>query len=346
MNILFILLAIFILGVLIMVHEVGHYVAGRLLKFEIFEFAIGMGPKLFSKEKKGIKYSLRAIPFGGYVAFDNEESIEKGQLKFHKNPIWKRIIVILAGPVMNVVTAYVLVVLLLSAIGIPSETIPVVGTVSQGTPAYEAGLQVDDEFIYADDTAIEGKYDNLYSVLSKNQGEPIDFVVLRDGENIELTIAPEYIEAEDRYMIGIVLSYSYETVPFGQALTKGFSYSVELIKELLTFLFGLITRGEGFNDVAGPVGSIGIIANTAQNQDFSYFLNLVAFISMNLGVFNLLPFPPLDGSKLVLFGVEGIRRKPLTVEQEGMIQMIGFGLFIVLAVVLTYKDIVRMVTGG
>ncbi len=346
MNVLFIILAIFILGVLIMVHELGHYTAGRLLKFEIFEFAIGMGPKLFAKTRKGIKYSLRAIPFGGYVAFDNEESIEKGELKFNKNPIWKRIIVILAGPVMNVITAYILVVILLAAVGVPYETIPVVGTVDIGTPAYEAGLVQGDEFISADGVMIEGEYDNLYSVLSQNRGEDIDFMVDRNGENVDITIAPQYVENEDRYMIGIILATSKETVPIGQAISDGFSYSILLIKELLSFLFKLITRGEGFNDVAGPVGSIGIIANSAQTQDFSYFLNLVAFISMNLGVFNLLPFPPLDGSKFVLFGVEAIRKKPLSVEKEGMIQMIGFAVFIALAVLLTYKDIVRMVTGG
>lgn len=346
MNILFIILAIFILGVLIMVHELGHYTAGRLLKFEIFEFAIGMGPKLFSKTKNGIKYSLRAIPFGGYVAFDNEESIEKGELQFHKNPIWKRIIVILAGPFMNVLTAYILVVILLSAIGIPNETIPVVGSVNEGTPAYEAGLLEGDEFISADDIMIEGEYDNLSNFLSKNEGESIEFVVMRDSNEVDLTITPTYIEAEDRYMIGILLANSKATLPLGEAITGGFTYSVQLIKELLTFLFRLITRGEGLNDVAGPVGSIGIIANTAQTQDFSYFLNLVAFISMNLGVFNLLPFPPLDGSKLVLFGVEAVRKKPLSVEKEGMIQMIGFGIFILLAILLTYKDIVRMVAGG
>ena len=346
MNILFILLAIFILGILIMVHELGHYVAGRLLKFEIFEFAIGMGPKLFTKNKKGIKYSLRAIPFGGYVAFDNEESIEKGELKFHKNPIWKRILVILAGPFMNLLTAYVLVVILLAAVGVPYETIPVVASVDAGTPAYEAGLLAGDEFVSADGYLIEGEYDNLSSVLSQNQGEAIDFLVLRDGGNVDITITPVYVKDQDRYMIGILLDTSKQTLPLGQSLKEGFSYSISLIKELLSFLFRLVTRGEGINDVAGPVGSIGIIANSAQTQDFSYFLTLVAFISMNLGVFNLLPVPPLDGSKLILFGVEAVRRKPLSVEKEGMIQMIGFALFIVLAIVLTYKDIVRMVTGG
>ena len=346
MTILYILLAIFILGILIMVHELGHYTAGRLLKFDIFEFAIGMGPKLFTKKNNGIAYSLRAIPFGGFVAFDNEESIEKGELNFHKNPIWKRIIVILAGPFMNIITAYVLIVIMLTLVGIPSGVIPTVNTVSLDTPAYEAGLLADDEFISANGQSINGEYDNLKNVLSKNTGQPIEFVVNRDGSMVDLTITPEFIEEDNRYMIGIVLAQINETKPFLESLTYGFEYSTILIKELLSFLFRLVTRGEGANDVAGPVGSIGIIADSARTQDFSYLLNLIAFISMNLGVFNLLPIPPLDGSKLVLFGVEAIRRKPLSIEKEGMIQMIGFGLFIVLALILTYKDIVRMVTGG
>ena len=346
MNILFILLAIFILGILIMVHELGHYIAGRLLGFEIFEYAIGMGPKLITRERKGIKYSLRAIPFGGYVAFDNEESVEKGELKFHKNPIWKRIIVILAGPFMNILTAYVLVVILLVGIGKVGDAIPKVDIVTEGTPAYEAGLLPGDEFITADGAEIDGKYDNLNSAIQTSNGETIEFVVNRGGQMVDISIVPQYVDSEGRYMIGILLVQLKEPRPLGQAITDGFTYSVDLIKQLLVFLFGLITRGEGANDVAGPVGSIAIIATTARTQDFSYFLNLVAFISMNLGVFNLLPIPPLDGSKLVLFGVEAVRRKPLSVEKEGMIQMIGFAAFIVLALVLTYKDIVRMVTGG
>ncbi len=331
---------------MIMIHELGHYTAGRLLKFDIYEFAIGMGPKIFSKKKNGIAYSLRAIPFGGYVAFDNAESIEKGELNFHKNPIWKRIIVILAGPIMNIVTAYVLVVILLTAVGVPDKSIPVVGTVTKDTPAYEAQLEVGDEFITANGQSINGNYEKLNEIVSASKDTPVEFVIDRDDQMLDITIQPRYMEDSDRYMIGITLANSKLTVPFGQAITKGFSYSVTLIKELLGFLFRLVTRGEGAGDVAGPVGSIGIIANTARTQDFSYFLNLIAFISMNLGVFNLLPVPPLDGSKLILFGVEAIRKKPLSIEKEGLIQMIGFGLFILLAVVLTYKDIVRMVTGG
>ncbi len=346
MTILYLLLAIFILGILIMIHELGHYTAGRLLKFKIFEFAIGMGPKIFTRKKNGIAYSLRAIPFGGFVAFDNEESIEKGELNFHKNPIWKRIIVILAGPIMNIITAYVLVVIMLAVVGIPSGVIPTVNTVSVDTPAHEAGLLAGDELITANGQSINGEYDNLYKVLSENTGQPIEFTVDRDGVDVDLVITPEYIEESERYMIGILLEQENETKPFFESITYGFEYSGYLIKELLSFLFKLITRGEGAGDVAGPVGSIGIIADSARTQDFSYLLNLIAFISMNLGVFNLLPIPPLDGSKLILFGVEAVRGKPLSIEKEGIIQMIGFGLFIVLAVVLTYKDIVRMVTGG
>ncbi len=329
-----------------MVHELGHYTAGRILKFDIFEFAVGMGPKIFSRKKGGIAYSIRAIPFGGFVAFDNEESIKKGELNFYKKPIWKRIIVILAGPVMNIITAYILVVIMLTIVGIPSAVIPVVDSVTAETPAQRAGLMPDDEFITADGVMISGEYDNLTQVLSESQGQPIEFQVDRDGQIVDLTITPEFIEDENRYMIGILLKQVTSTMPFIESLSSSFKYSFTLIKELLAFLFRLITRGEGAGDIAGPIGSIGIIADTAKTQSFSTLLNMIAFISMNLGVFNLLPVPPLDGSKLILFGIEAIRKKPLSLEKEGMIQMIGFGLFIVLAILLTYKDIIRMVSGG
>lgn len=345
MTIFYILLALFILGILIMVHELGHYTAGRLLKFDIFEFAIGMGPKVFSKKKNGIAYSLRAIPFGGFVAFDNESSINKGELNFHKNPIWKRIIVILAGPIMNILVAYVLVVIMIAVVGIPSGVLPTVDTVTVGTPAEQAGLLPGDEFVKANDISIDSDYDALQGVLEKNQGEPIEFKVDREGQIVDLTIVPKYDEAEDRYMMGIYLKQKIETMPFFKSLSYGLEYSFLLIKELLRFLFNLVTKGQGAGDVAGPVGSIGIIANTAKTQNFSNLLNLIAFISMNLGVFNLLPIPPLDGSKFILFGVEAVRGKPLSLEKEGMIQMVGFVLFILLAIVLTYKDILRMVVG-
>jgi regulator of sigma E protease len=328
-----------------MVHELGHYTAGRLLKFDIYEFAIGMGPKIFSKKKNGIAYSLRAVPFGGFVAFDDESSITKGELNFHKNPIWKRIIVIIAGPLMNILIAYVLVVIMIAAVGIPTGVLPVVETVTVETPAQEAGLLPGDEFINADGVVIDGNYDNLHNVLQSNQGEAIDFKVAREDQIVDLTIVPKFVEAENRYMLGIYLKQKIETMPFLESLSYGFNYSVLLIKELLSFLFNLVTKGQGAGNVAGPVGSIGIIADTAKTQNFSTLLNLIAFISMNLGVFNLLPIPPLDGSKLILFGVEAVRGKPLSIEKEGMIQMVGFVLFILLAVVLTYKDILKLVSG-
>lgn len=344
MTIFYILLALFILGILIMVHELGHYTAGRLLKFDIFEFAIGMGPKVFSKKKNGIAYSLRAIPFGGFVAFDNESSIDKGELNFHKNPIWKRIIVILAGPIMNILVAYILVVILISTTGM-ATTLPVVDTVNVDTPAQQAGLIAGDEFIIADGISIDGEADTLQGVLQKNQGEPIKFKVNRQGKVVDITIVPQYVVEENRYMLGILLKQQVKKFSFLESLKEGVEYSALLIKELLSFLFKLVTKGQGAGDVAGPVGSIGIIANTAKTQNFSNLINLVAFISMNLGVFNLLPIPPLDGSKFILFGVEAVRGKPLSLEKEGMIQMVGFVLFILLAIVLTYKDILRMVVG-
>ena len=344
-NIVSVLIAILILGVLIMVHEFGHFVAGRLLGFDVYQFAIGFGPKIWQKKKGKTLYSIRALPLGGFCAFDNENSLTKGELEFNKKPIWKRLIVILSGPFMNIVVAYIVVVILLAGVGLNAVS-PQIDVVNPDTPAQVSGLMEGDIFLEANGMTIGDDVMVLHNAISESKGQPVKLLIQRGNEKLELSLKPEYIESQNRYMIGIDLTQVKERMGFFQALGNGFVASGNMIKELLSFLGRLVTRGEGADQVAGPLGSVDIISQVTRSWDVGRILEMIAFISMNLGVFNLLPIPPLDGGKVVFMGVEAVRGKQLTLETEGKIQMVGFALFILLALVLTYKDITRMFFGG
>ncbi len=344
-NIVSILIAILILGVLIMVHEVGHFVAGRLLGFDVYQFAIGFGPKIWQKKKGKTLYSIRALPLGGFCAFDNEASLTRGELEFNKKPIWKRFIVILSGPVMNIALAYVVVVILLAGVGLDVLT-PRINVVNPDTPAQVSGLMPGDVFLEANGKTISDDVNILHEVIGESKGEPVQLLIQRGNETLEKTLTPAFVESSNRYMIGIELAITKHRTNFFVALGESFGHTGSMIKELLAFLGRLVTRGEGADQVAGPVGSVGIISEVTRSRDITSIMTMIAFISMNLGVFNLLPIPPLDGSKLILMGVEGIRGKQMTLETESKIQLVGFALFILLAIVLTYKDITRMFFGG
>jgi len=331
----------FILGVLIFVHELGHYTAGRLLKFDIYEFAIGYGPRLLQKKKENMIFSVRAIPFGGFVAFDNAENLNKGEMSFYKKPIWKRIIVILAGPIMNIIVAYLVVVFILSVLG-GTNIIPAVDSVTPGSPADTAGLIANDEIIEINGIAVNGDVLILQNEINKSADNGIELRVLRSGQTISISLSPKFNKESQRYMIGITMQQVHVRIPLFSAVKQSFVATGNMIKELISFLGGLITRGEGAGDVVGPVGSIDVISSVAKDSDIYSLLTMVAFISINLGVFNLIPIPPLDGSKLVIYAVEGMRGKPLPLEKESVIQFIGVVLFVGLFIILTYRDLIRI----
>lgn len=329
-----------------MVHEAGHFFAGKWLGFDIYEFGMGFGPKLATWNRKGVKFSIGAIPFGGFVAFDDEKNLESGELSFDTKPVWKRLIVVLAGPVMNIVIAFLIVVLLFSTFGVyTADTMPdaIVEYVNDGSPALESGLLAGDEFTEINGVDINNDYETLSKAL---QNEELDVTVLRDGQEVNLTINPDYDESGERYMIGITLQMERERYPFGTSIKMAFQEVGNMIVALLQFFGNLVSTGQGAKDVSGIVGAVAIMSGVAQQQDFAYFLYLVAFISINLGVFNLLPIPPCDGFRVLMYLFEAIRGKKISVDTQMKIQAAGFFILFALAIIITYKDITGLVTGG
>ena len=349
-NILYILLAIVMLGIIVTVHEFGHYCVGRLCGIGVLEFSVGFGPRLFGWERKGIKYSLRAIPLGGYCAFLGEDERNDDPRAMNNQPVWKRFLTVLAGPFMNFVLAFVVCAVMLGNYFI-AETYPIVNQVMPGQPAAEAGLMPGDRILEVNGEALtndtEGVSRMINIIQSGDLNKPIDLVVERDGKQLSysMTAAPVTDESGQvtRYQIGIV--FSSRTYSFFESIKEAGSYMVETTRMMLESLKNLLFKGEGLEDTAGTVGIIAVVAQQAR-EGMYMVLWLIFIISLNLGIMNLLPIPALDGGRLLFLIVEAIRRKPIPPEKEGMVHAAGMVLLLGLFVVLTFHDIVKLVSGG
>ncbi len=345
-TILFTILAI---SILVVAHELGHFLAGKWLGFDVFEFAIGFGPKIFKRVKKGTIFSIRALPLGGFVAFDDEKNVESGELSFDKKPIWKRLIVILAGPAMNIVAALIIMIGMYTFAGIDRIDQPAeyfVSGVDIGSPAYEAGIKDGDIFYMMENVPVNGDYEILSKALQDEDG--LNITMLRDDEQVELFVVPQYDKVNEMYKIGVGVSSRYprEQVSFATAVTEGTKEVFNMTKTLVVFLGKLIFKGEGAKDVGSIVGAVAVMSDVAKEMDMYYFLYILAFVSINLGIFNLLPIPPCDGFRVVMYLFEGIRRKKISFETQMKLQMAGFILLFGLSILLIYRDVVRIITGG
>ena len=348
-NILYVLLAIVMLGVIVTAHEFGHYCVGRLCGIGIVEFSVGFGPRLLGWERKGIKYSLRAIPLGGYCAFVGEDERNSDPRAMNNQPVWKRFVTVLAGPVMNFVLAFIVCSIMLNGWFI-AETFPVVDRVAEGLPAEAAGLLAGDRILEVNGVALTndtaGVNQMVATIQSGDLTKPIDLVVDRDGETLSFSMTAVPVESEGgapRYQIGIV--FSSRTFTFFESLREAGGYMVDTTSLMLNSLKNLIFKGEGLEDTAGTVGIIAVVAQQAREGAYMV-LWLMFIISLNLGIMNLLPLPALDGGRLLFLIVEAIRRKPIPPEKEGLVHSIGMILLLGLFVLLTYHDIVKLISGG
>lgn len=350
MTILFVLLAILLLGILITVHELGHYLAARAQKIAVKEFSVGFGPKLWQRRGKKIEtlYSLRAIPLGGYCAFFDEDAETlpaDDPRRYNAASVWKRMIVVVAGAAMNILLAFVLAVALHLLYGaVPVQ--PSILEVTQGSPAAEAGILPGDVLLEVDGEAVAlGDAGKLTEVIDASDSCKGVIVTLSrgDGEHT-LTVTPRYDAAEDRRLIGVRVQ-GYVRPNVAQAIGGALESCVYASTAILKSLGQLIFHGEGAQDISGPVGVVQVIAEQTRSGGLYMYLSLAILISINLGLFNLLPIPGLDGSRFLFMVAEAVRRKPVNRRVEGTIHMIGFVLLFGLLLLFTFRDIARIVGG-
>ena len=336
---MYVILALLMLGVLIMAHEAGHYFSARACGIEVQEFAMGMGPLLCKwKNKRGTQFSIRLLPIGGFCQFYGEDEEVNDPRAFNNQSVGKRLATVVSGPLMNFVVAFVVVVLYLSALGVP-VTVPRVAEVE--AHAARAGLMAGDTLLYVNDVKAESA-NAVLSVIMGSEGETVTLRVERGGEEIDVPIAPFYDEEVSRYRVGFTFAQERERVSFLESIPFSVSYNVESARLIGVTLKNLIFKGEGASDVTGPVGTVYVIQEVTQEGGLDIYLELLALISVNLGMMNLLPIPGLDGSRLLFLLVEGVRGKPVKRELEGAIHGAGLILLMGLMVLLTYKDIMQI----
>lgn len=340
-TVLSILAALVLLSIIVTIHELGHYIAGRSLGFSIVEFAVGMGPVLLKKEKNGIQYSLRALPIGGMCRFYGEDEEVSDGKSFNAQAWWKRLIVVLSGPVSNFIFALLIAIITLSSYGdfVPS----IIELSGQDSPAYIAGMQAGDII-----TAVDGKAVSYYSetvpMILAVKDDHTTITVDRDGQRVDCHLTGIYNAEAGKNLIGITIEPVRMRFGFFQSIGMSVNYLGSMVTETLSFFGRLFQGNVQSSDVAGPVGIIAYISE-AVRYGFETVLRFAIMISMSLGIMNLLPLPALDGGRGVFMIIEGIRGKAIPPEKEGMVHFAGLILLFGLIIFLTYNDISNLIGG-
>lgn len=331
---MYIISAILAFGLLIIVHELGHFTLAKLNDVKVEEFSIGMGPKIFSKKGKETVYSLSLLPIGGYVKMMGEEENVQDERSFSAKSPLRRISIIVAGVVMN----YILAIIIFTAVSFNfGFTKPIINQVAENSAALEQGLKPGDKITKIDGSKVFTSDDIIYGVmLSKN--ESIDLVVVRDGEKVNYTITPK-ISEDGSKMIGI--GFEGESDPsiissFKQGINQTATYVSLTFKGLKSIVTG---KANLKTDIGGPVTIVKMTVASAK-AGFWYLFNLIGYISVSLAVFNLLPFPALDGGWCVILLIELITRRKVPDRIVAGLNYVGFAALMGLMVIVTIKDFI------
>ena len=346
MTIVTVLIAILCFGVIIMIHEAGHFFVAKKSGIRVLEFSIGMGPKILQKKRGETKYSLRLLPIGGYCAMEGEDDESADPRAFRKAPVWKRMLVTVAGATMNLILGFVLIVI------VTCMDSAITSTTIAGFHADKAGesvatsdgwLQKDDRFVSINGLKIFTATDISYA-LQNDDCEEFTVVVERGGEEITL----EHVQFKDSQTKGLLDFYVYgekKTVPRVLSYTcKNFVSTARLI---WISLRDLIRGKYGFHDLSGVVGIIDTTTEVVSQSETIHdkimtLLDLMSFITINVGIFNLIPFPALDGGRFVFLIIEAIRRKPIPAKVEGTIHLVGLSALMLLMIAITFQDVSKI----
>lgn len=326
---------IFLLGFLIGIHETGHFLVAKKCKVRVNEFAIGFGPTIWKKQGKETKYVLRLIPLGGYVSMEGESERSEKEGSFTQASIPKRIAIVLAGAMVNIIFAIIVYFILASTV---TNMSTIVDKTISNYGAESSGIESGDKIIKVAGKKVKTALD-ITEIMADSNGEEIIVTIERNGEEKNISIIPTEVkdDSTSSYYLGVQFKIAesnlknniyYATLNTGKFMTS----VLDSLKQLFT---GKVSTDQ----LMGPVGISEVVSKTSGLKEFIYML---ALISMSLGVTNLIPFPPLDGGKILLLIIEGIRKKPIKEEVEMQIQLAGFAILIILSIYVTYHDVLRI----
>ena len=340
---------IIIFGAIIAFHEFGHFIAAKWSKMGVHEFSLGFGPALWQHEYRGTLYALRIIPLGGYVRIAGMEPGEDAYQAdgFETKPFYAKFATLIAGVLMNFVLALIIFIIMGMAIGYPSNRTRI-AEVTPNSPARVAGIRAGDLVTRVNDK--QNPNSNEAFELIHNSKPPVHLVVERAGKMYPVTVTPAMLPGSDHPIIGVMLEPTYKTVPPGESITRGITSVYQNTKMMLYGLWmlfsGKISLGSG--EVMGPIGIIHFTGQVAQKalsskEAMADFLMLFALISMNVGVVNLLPFPALDGSRLLFLSIEKISRRSFNKEKEAMVHMVGMAILLTFIAFISVIDILHWI---
>ncbi|MCL2530630.1 MAG: M50 family metallopeptidase [Oscillospiraceae bacterium] len=352
-TILSILVGILFFGVVILVHELGHFWAARANNVKVIEFSVGMGPRLLKKQRGETLFSLKAIPFGGSCQMQEDDGPSDDPRAFVNKKSWRRFTVLAAGAMMNLLLGVIMMGVVVAASPIVPTT--TVGYFHRDAITHEQGLYTGDVITHVNGRRVYSHLDIQFLYI-RGDRSTVDLVVRREGQRIdlpgiELAQLP-LADGSENYHLGFWQAPAPRSV--GRVLANTFTESASMTRIVWLSLFDLITGQFGLNDVAGPVGLVVMVGDGAQNvqegiaqgqsvmQALSPLLFLGALISINIGIMNLLPLPALDGGRIVFVLIEAIARKPVPKKFEGMVHGIGLALLMLLMIIITFSDIIGL----
>lgn len=345
-TLLTVLIALLVFGFLIFIHEFGHFISARIFKVKINEFSIGMGPKLawYDSKKSGIRYTLAMFPIGGFVAMAGENDESDDPNSFDKKPAWQRLIITFAGAFVNIVAGFLAMAILVAIINVGDTTVAEFVDKSEtgfDVSSSESGLMVGDRIVEIDGKRVDILDELSYEIMRRGH-EPVDVTVIRDGEIITISdVVFPGLSEQGQHFGSMDFRVRRVEKTFGTVMKYTWQKSILIIRMCWESLFDLFTGRYTVAAISGPVGISSAISDAAK-AGFASFLNIVAIISINLGVMNLLPIPALDGGRLLTILVEIVTKKKLPTKVEGMINGIGLILLLAFSFVIMIKDVIQL----
>ncbi|SDW01504.1 regulator of sigma E protease [Lachnospiraceae bacterium KHCPX20] len=340
-----IIIAILIFSIVIIFHELGHFSVAKACGVRVNEFTLGLGPTVWGFTKGETTYCLKLLPFGGSCVMEGEDEESEDARAFQKKKLWQKFLIVFAGPFFNFILAFVLSVIMIACAGFYK---PLVHEVRTGSPAEEAGLMAGDEIV-----KINGYNVHFYNEITVytffHPGQDLNITYDRNGKREQTSVTPAYDKSTKRYLMGITGNASREKAGVLTSLKYGFYEIKYQVYVVFMSLKELVLGHVGINDMSGPVGIVKTIGDTYQQSLTSgifyvvmNMLSITILLTSNLGVMNLLPFPALDGGRLLIFLLEGITKRKIPEKVEGTINMVGFVLLMGLMIVIMGNDIRKL----